>query len=171
MPEYQSCKRCGVQRLRSYQHRYKGEDIYCAPCRRVMRGERNTVWMEQARCAGVTSVDFFAEEDDDLGNRLAIAICNDCPVRAECLAMSIEEQIWFGVWGGLTAAQRARVKMAKPSRSLVVSKPGRMFVREGQDTRIYADQDLARCRHCGKWSVRPRLSDGICSVCQGRTSN
>jgi len=42
----------------------------------------------------------------------AIAICHGCPVRAQCLAMSL--RYWdigqHGVWGGLVSAERATVR-------------------------------------------------------------
>ena len=42
----------------------------------------------------------------------ALAICNSCPVRAECLALSLEH--WdigqHGIWGGLLAAERAKLR-------------------------------------------------------------
>jgi WhiB family transcriptional regulator, redox-sensing transcriptional regulator len=51
----------------------------------------------------------------------AIAVCSSCPVRAQCLALSLRH--WdigqHGIWGGLVAAERAalrrlaRVRMAR----------------------------------------------------------
>jgi WhiB family transcriptional regulator, redox-sensing transcriptional regulator len=42
----------------------------------------------------------------------ALAICNSCPVRAECLALSLQH--WdigqHGIWGGLLAAERAKLR-------------------------------------------------------------
>lgn len=38
--------------------------------------------------------------------REAIAICNTCPVKGECLEYSLEARERFGVWGGLTDKQR-----------------------------------------------------------------
>jgi WhiB family transcriptional regulator, redox-sensing transcriptional regulator len=42
----------------------------------------------------------------------AIAICTTCPVRAQCLALSLRH--WdigqHGVWGGLVAAERAAMR-------------------------------------------------------------
>jgi WhiB family redox-sensing transcriptional regulator len=42
----------------------------------------------------------------------AIAICTTCPVRAQCLALSLRH--WdigqHGVWGGLVAAERAALR-------------------------------------------------------------
>lgn len=167
MSDYRPCKRCGVQRLRSYQARYVGEDIYCASCRKHMRAERNVSWMEEARCAGNKHIDFF-EEDDPQVIREAVAICNDCPVKAECLRMALQEEIWHGVWGGLTPGQRTQVKVNRPHKPLVVSKPARVFVQDEDRTRVYRDEDLCRCRSCGNWSVSPRLSDGLCMLCRNR---
>ena len=42
----------------------------------------------------------------------AIAVCGTCPVRAECLALSLRH--WdvgrHGIWGGLVPADRARLR-------------------------------------------------------------
>jgi hypothetical protein len=46
----------------------------------------------------------------------AIAICTACPVRGHCLTLSL--QYWdigrHGVWGGLVAADRARLRRGVP---------------------------------------------------------
>ena len=46
----------------------------------------------------------------------AIAICHGCPVRAQCLAMSLRH--WdigqHGVWGGLVSAERATLREQVP---------------------------------------------------------
>jgi hypothetical protein len=51
---------------------------------------------------------------------LAIAVCAACPVRSQCLALSL--RYWdigqHGVWGGLVAAERARLR-ARSARRLV----------------------------------------------------
>jgi WhiB family redox-sensing transcriptional regulator len=36
----------------------------------------------------------------------AIAICNACPVRIECLTAAMADGIEFGIWGGLTPFDR-----------------------------------------------------------------
>jgi hypothetical protein len=47
----------------------------------------------------------------------AIAVCTTCPVRGHCLALSLQR--WdlgqHGVWGGLIAADRARLRRPAPS--------------------------------------------------------
>jgi WhiB family redox-sensing transcriptional regulator len=48
----------------------------------------------------------------------AIAICMACPVRAQCLELSLQR--WdigqHGVWGGLIAAERAALRFRWPAR-------------------------------------------------------
>ena len=39
---------------------------------------------------------------------MAQACCRGCPVRAECLAYAVAADERAGLWGGLTAAERAR---------------------------------------------------------------
>jgi hypothetical protein len=47
----------------------------------------------------------------------AIAICQACPVRSQCLALSLRH--WdvgqHGVWGGLVAAERAAMRRRMPA--------------------------------------------------------
>jgi WhiB family redox-sensing transcriptional regulator len=47
----------------------------------------------------------------------AIAICATCPVRGQCLALALRH--WdigqHGVWGGLIAADRARLRRQSPA--------------------------------------------------------
>jgi hypothetical protein len=49
----------------------------------------------------------------------AIAVCAACPVRGQCLALSLRH--WgigqHGVWGGLVAAERAQLRARLPSGS------------------------------------------------------
>jgi len=53
----------------------------------------------------------------------AIAVCADCPVRAECLALSLRH--WeigqHGVWGGLVAGERAALPRARHATVLRIS--------------------------------------------------
>ncbi len=40
----------------------------------------------------------------------AKAICRPCPVRAACLTWAVDAQERYGVWGGLTPAERRRIR-------------------------------------------------------------
>jgi WhiB family transcriptional regulator, redox-sensing transcriptional regulator len=51
------------------------------------------------------------EQEDDLSlNRLAISICNACPLQKLCLEYSLEANEPYGIWGGKTASQRKRIR-------------------------------------------------------------
>jgi WhiB family transcriptional regulator, redox-sensing transcriptional regulator len=38
--------------------------------------------------------------------RPVIRVCERCPVKDECLSYALNNEITFGVWGGLTERQR-----------------------------------------------------------------
>jgi WhiB family transcriptional regulator, redox-sensing transcriptional regulator len=49
-------------------------------------------------CRGESPELYFAESPSDV--ELAKALCQGCPVRAECLAGALERREPWGVWGG-----------------------------------------------------------------------
>lgn len=64
-------------------------------------------WIARARCRGLDLTDFFQRNQHTA--RGALAICNSCNVRSECLQYAIENDMDYGVWGGLTERQRRAV--------------------------------------------------------------
>jgi WhiB family redox-sensing transcriptional regulator len=46
--------------------------------------------------------------------REAAKLCRGCPVQMECLADALDNQIEFGVWGGLTERQRRALLKRRP---------------------------------------------------------
>jgi len=64
-------------------------------------------WVRRAACAGHGHADWFA--DDPSGKYPAArAVCDDCAVKAECLAWAIEARVDHGMWGGLNPTERTR---------------------------------------------------------------
>lgn len=43
-------------------------------------------------------------------------VCLGCPIRVECLAEAMAEDIQWGVWGGLTERERRKLHRAHPNR-------------------------------------------------------
>lgn len=65
-------------------------------------------FVELALCAQVDPELFFPEQGESSAK--ARMICNRCDVQAECLSWAIEQNIRYGVWGGLPPRGRDEVK-------------------------------------------------------------
>lgn len=67
---------------------------------------------EEALCAQ-SDPDLWFEERTILA-REAISICSQCPVMEECRQFAIDNDVDYGIWGGMTTAQRRReIRIAK----------------------------------------------------------
>jgi WhiB family redox-sensing transcriptional regulator len=71
-------------------------------------------WRDRALCAQVDPDLWFPEKG--CSPRPAVRICQDCPVRAECLSYALAHHEWWGVWGGLTYRERLDLSAAEPGR-------------------------------------------------------
>ena len=76
--------------------------------------DKSTSWMEKGSCLGMDTDLFFPEKGDNIAVEEAKAICNKCEVKQTCLNWAMTNEIWHGVWGGLSGNQR--YMMAKKSR-------------------------------------------------------
>src|SRR5512135_1307302 len=75
-------------------------------------------WQQAAACRFEDRDLFFPPEEERgryAGFREAAAqrICRSCPVREECLGYALAADERYGVWGGMTAEQRARRRRGK----------------------------------------------------------
>jgi WhiB family transcriptional regulator, redox-sensing transcriptional regulator len=69
-------------------------------------------WQERALCRGLDTERFYPAEGERDPSRSrreqrAKAICRGCPVAAPCLAEALAHRDRWGVFGGLTAEERA----------------------------------------------------------------
>jgi len=69
-------------------------------------------WMESALCAQTDPEAFFPEKGGS--TREPKSVCGSCTVRAECLDWALEHNEQFGIWGGLSARERAQLKRGQP---------------------------------------------------------
>jgi len=80
----------------------------------------------------------------------AIAVCTACPVRVQCLALSLRH--WdtgrHGVWGGLVAADRARLRRSPTSRSVRRETAISGMIARGSSPRLQGQ--LAKARDSGE---------------------
>src|SRR6202034_4009303 len=65
-------------------------------------------WQDRALCAQTDPEAFFPEKGGS--TREAKRICMGCEVRDECLEYALEHDERFGIWGGLSARERRRLK-------------------------------------------------------------
>jgi WhiB family redox-sensing transcriptional regulator len=65
----------------------------------------NRGWRDDALCRQVDPELFFPRVNRPTTAQ-AKQVCRRCPVRGECLAEALRRRERYGVWGGLTAAER-----------------------------------------------------------------
>jgi WhiB family redox-sensing transcriptional regulator len=72
-------------------------------------------WRRFAACRGLPTALFYPRPDAPAGE--ALAVCSRCPVRAVCEQHAVAEGEEFGIWGGRTETERARIaRSANPTR-------------------------------------------------------
>lgn len=70
-------------------------------------------WQVDGDCVGLDPDLFFpVRGDNDTANR-AKAICQDCPVRGDCLAYALATTQKHGIWGGQSENQRKATRSAR----------------------------------------------------------
>lgn len=99
-------------------------------------------WHLDALCAQVDAETFFPEKGGS--HRDAKRICSGCPVRAECLQFSLDNDERFGIWGGLSGRERSRLRNG--------------------DLTVLSDQTLWRCGACGVklMMFKGRVCSAVC---------
>ena len=135
-----------------------------------MTGVRS--WRDRAACRDVVSADydpFFA--DSAKFQAEAIAICETCSVRDDCLTFAVRTGQQYGIWGGqperivrrLIAADRAgrpqarQVPAGHPQASKTHCKRGHRF---SADNTYYTPDGHRRCRTCLREAQPVRASEG-----------
>lgn len=78
-------------------------------------------WRDKASCSGADPELWFPKSGREEAADRAIRICNSCPVREQCLKFAVDNEIDFGIFGGVTARQRYPGR-AKPRQYSTVEK-------------------------------------------------
>ena len=67
-------------------------------------------WQDLAACKGEDVALFYPDKSAGMtGYREARKICRACPVRHDCLTEALRRQDRYGMLGGLSPRQRARI--------------------------------------------------------------
>lgn len=68
----------------------------------------STDFMKKAACKDIDTNFFFAEDTKSI--RRAEQFCQGCPVKNECLHYALSTNINYGVWGGVNAKKRRKLR-------------------------------------------------------------
>lgn len=77
-------------------------------------GDWDENWSWRAACRALGHDDMFVKGKEQ--NKAKI-VCTGCPVRMECLAEALDNQIGYGVWGGMTERERRALLRTRPQAS------------------------------------------------------
>jgi len=65
-------------------------------------------WRKKANCADTPKVSFFPANKRSV--KSALALCDACVVKGECLKYALDNEIIYGIWGGTTENQRRKIR-------------------------------------------------------------
>jgi len=71
-------------------------------------------WVTRAACRADQPDRLFVQGAEQ---NKAKVLCKSCPVMAECLAEALDNQIEWGVWGGMTERERRALLKRRPNAS------------------------------------------------------
>ena len=71
-------------------------------------------WAPSAACRQAQPDQLFVRGAEQ---NKAKMLCQGCPVRTECLAEALDNQIEWGVWGGMTERERRALLRRRPQAS------------------------------------------------------
>ncbi|RDH79875.1 WhiB family transcriptional regulator [Mycolicibacterium moriokaense] len=74
-------------------------------------GERRLAWIAKALCRSADPDELFVT---GAAQKRAAMMCRQCEVVTECLIEALDNQIEFGVWGGMTERQRRKLMRRHP---------------------------------------------------------
>ena len=76
--------------------------------------DKDMTWMERAYCRGSSPELFYFDAGQSKRKNYSVAeFCSKCETRERCLEFALNNEERFGVWGGLTPAERSRILSAR----------------------------------------------------------
>lgn len=72
-------------------------------------------WMRKGGCIGEDTALWVRERGESY--RVAQAICDECPVRTECLEFALADPNLIGMWGGKNDRERKNIRRARQKKA------------------------------------------------------
>jgi WhiB family redox-sensing transcriptional regulator len=128
-----------------------------------------TGWMDAAACANRGNRNFFSDLTDQ--QNTALQFCDRCPVQQQCLDYALDGEERFGIWGGLTARQRAQMLNGRPIRSRCAECGAVYTTERGTSHRsMYCGPECRDTSHRRQDLARKYLEHKRCVVCGTNTT-
>jgi WhiB family redox-sensing transcriptional regulator len=109
-------------------------------------GFRHDPWVADAACNGLDPDMFFPDKGESSGP--AKQVCAACPVREDCLTMAVELNLTSGIFGGMSARDRRKVRRERGLAPPLPPRPERCV-----NGHPLTDETSART-HWGGWRCR-----------------
>lgn len=79
----------------------------------LIENTQEAVWLREAACGdlGTDALDMFFVDAGKSLSKEAVALCERCPVRADCLAHAYHQDIAGGYFGGISPSKRRRLTL------------------------------------------------------------
>jgi len=87
----------------------------------LLREGAVSTWRLSAACAEIDPELWFPEQGQ--ATHTARRICRRCEVRLPCLRYALRTRQQYGVWGGFSARQRSRMRLADAERAIAADPP------------------------------------------------
>lgn len=134
--------------------------------RRAPQGlDRRDDWRDSALCAQTDPTVFFPDKGESAGE--AKHTCLACPVRAQCLTYALTNNETFGVWGGLTARERAALRRGGTSAQTAIAEAEAQAHAE-EDARKQARDKAVELLHEGLPDLQVAAATGLGRTTVGR---
>ena len=78
----------------------------------IPQAEARSAWVFKAKCRSADPEELFVR---GAAQRKAAAICRNCPVIVQCAVEALDNEVEFGVWGGMTERQRRALRKRHPA--------------------------------------------------------
>jgi WhiB family redox-sensing transcriptional regulator len=136
-----------------------GEDVETQPL------PPDPQWASRGACRGQNMTRLFFPGVGEPTDQ-AKAVCASCPVITECRTHALEQGEKFGIWGGLSEAQRKEIRSGRVRRQSWPIKHGtpsgyNIHLRRGETPCAACRQAISVYRTARKTAKRDRLAEVI----------
>lgn len=90
---------------------------------RLIEHTQEATWLREAACGelGIEALDMFFVDAGKSLSKEAVALCEGCPARADCLRHAYTQDIAGGYFGGMSPSKRRRISLDEALASIAAA--------------------------------------------------